>query len=146
MSDGSLGRAYLDAVAKRDPEPDLRVKTLVLVDSATYSSHEEFYKQHHERLLVRVPAQELVPNAVARETGGWSLVRDLAPNSAMVEIDAPSSLDIESLIEVLRRLAQDHPQLMVSVYLHYDMPSSEAGDDAVAASFCAPASCASARL
>jgi glutamate synthase domain-containing protein 2/glutamate synthase domain-containing protein 3 len=119
-SDGLLlERAYVDAICQRDPQHDLRVKTRVIVDSASYRAQEAYYRQHHERLLVRLPAQELMPNPVAREAGGWELVRQLAADSALVEVDVPESVPVASLLPLLQRLHTEHAELMVSVYLHY---------------------------
>ncbi|MFQ5600875.1 MAG: hypothetical protein ACE5G2_10020, partial [Candidatus Krumholzibacteriia bacterium] len=119
-SDGiTMERAYLDAIARTDPEHDLRTSTRVIVESATYHLHESEYRSELQHLLVRIPAEELVPNEVARETGGWALVGELADTSRMIEIQVSASLEVGALQQVLGRLQEEHPQLIVSVYLRY---------------------------
>src|SRR5262245_29881098 len=71
-SDGTtLERAYLEAIRRADPKRDLHVVTRVLIDSSAYRSHESFYAEHRQHLVVRIPVEELAPNPATTRPGGW---------------------------------------------------------------------------
>ena len=119
-SDGlTLENAYLEAIRQADPERDLRIATRVIVDSDAYRTHADQYRAHHERIVVRVPVEELAPNVATRHPGGWDLVREIAETSRLVEVAVPNTFDPQSLVDVLERLHEAHPGLLLSVFLRY---------------------------
>jgi len=119
-SDGTtLEGAYLDAVRRADPERDLRIATRVLVEAATVRAHAEFYAEHRAHVIVRIPIEELAPNAATRTPGGWELVREFADTARVIEIAVPESYAVAALADVLSRVHAAHPQLLVSVYLRF---------------------------
>jgi hypothetical protein len=119
-SDGTtLERPYLEAIGRADPQRDLHVATRVLVEVATYRDHSEFYAAYRERLVVRVPLEELMPNAATARPGGWDLVREVADTSRLVEIAPGDHATPQVLQDVVAKLHAAHPQLLLSVYLRY---------------------------
>ncbi len=119
-SDGiTLERAYIDAIARSDPQQDLRTSTRVVVTSAAYRAQRDFYRGASERILVRFDAGEFVAAPGMSRTDGWELAEELAAHSRMLEIAVRPAHEPQALRDILERLHGRHPRLVLAVFLRF---------------------------
>lgn len=119
-SDGTtMEKAFLHGIRAADPQRDLRTATRVIVDADVYRQHAAAYITERAHLIVRIPVEELAPNAATRTPGGWDLVRELAAESRLVEIAVPEGYAAARLEQVIEHLHAEHPELLFSVFLRY---------------------------